>query len=205
MAGKRTTIEDYKAPWEIDAEGNEIPEDEQQIDPVRLKKYLVNLLNDKEQAVEGRDTAQRELTAAQEALNTRTREAETEEQARERQRAERDAELEEARAEARAAKALRVALKQDGITKDQAEALADVLQGTTEEELDASAKSLIEKFGLAKAAGSGDDDEDEVEDIAPRTRPRRLRAPGDPAPETKVRRSLEDELAQIRRPGGTYY
>jgi hypothetical protein len=206
MAGKRTTLEEYKAPWEVDAEGNDIPDDQWEIDPGRLKKYLVNLLNDKEQAVEARETAQQELVAANEALGEKARKDESDEQRRERERQERDKELEEARAEVRSGRALRIALRQDKITKQQAEALADVLQGNTEEELDASAKALIDKFGLAKIAELSDDDGDDDEDApAPRARPRRLHTPGDPRPASKPRVAFEDELASIPRPGGTRY
>lgn len=202
MAGKtKLTLETYKAPWEIDGDGNDLPDDQQEIDPARLKKYLFGLISDKETAVEARDKAQADLTVANEALNEKARKDESDEQRRAREAQERDAELETLRTQGRRSLALEVALDQDGITKVQAKALAKVLQGNTEEELDASAKTLISELGLTKVSGDEDDEDDGV----PGARPRRLRTPGDPAPMTPPVLSIDQELAQIRRPGGTQY
>jgi len=202
VAGKtKLTLETYKAPWEIDGDGNDLPDDQQEIDPARLKKYLFGLISDKETAVEARDKAQADLTVANEALNEKARKDESDEQRRAREAQERDAELETLRTQGRRSLALEVALDQDGITKVQAKALAKVLQGNTEEELDASAKTLISELGLTKVSGDEDDEDDGV----PGARPRRLRTPGDPAPMTPPVLSIDQELAQIRRPGGTQY
>lgn len=202
---KKLTLEDYKAPWEIDADGNDLPEDQHQIDPERLKKYLFGLLSDKESAVEARDKAQADLATANEALNAKTRQDESDEQRRAREAQERDTEIETLRTQARRSLALEVALSQDGITKAQAKTLAKVLQGTTEDELDANAKTLIDELGLAKAAGGEDDGDDDDDNPPVGARPRRLRTPGDPAPHTPAVLTLEAELAKIPRPGGQQY
>lgn len=203
MSKKRFAVETYKAPWEVNAEGVDIPEDEQEVDTERLKKYLVGLLNDKEQATEARDAAQLELSEAQGKLEDKSRKDETDTE-----RAARDAEAraqdkQEAAAAKREALALRVALKQKGISGEDAVELAEILKGDTEEELQEHAERLVKKFKLGQAP-AGDDDEDDDEPT-PATRPRRLRSPGDPKPHTRAEESLEDQLARIPRPGGTQY
>lgn len=53
-------FEEFKAPWETDAQGNPIAADDQVIDKATLKKYLWNTLSDKEKAQVARDTARSE-------------------------------------------------------------------------------------------------------------------------------------------------
>jgi len=199
---KRFDVETFKAPWEVDAEGADIPEDEQEIDTGRLKKYLVGLLNDKEQAVEARDAAQLELSQAQGKLEEKSRKDETDDERVQRDAEARAQEKREAAEAKRDALALRIALKQKGISGEDAVDLADVLKGDTEEELTAHAERLAPRFVTAKAPA--DDDEDE-EQQTPGTRPRPLRTPGDPKPHTKAELSFEEQLAQVRRPGGSQY
>jgi hypothetical protein len=55
-------FDEFKAPWETDAQGNPIAEADQVIDKGLLKKYLYNTLSDKEKAQIARDTARSENT-----------------------------------------------------------------------------------------------------------------------------------------------
>lgn len=203
--GKKT-IESYKAPWEVDAEGADVPEDEQVIDKGKLKRYLFGLISDKETAQEARDAAIRERDEAKTELDriSRQNEGDDEKRQREQQEAqERDRKLAEAELENLR---LKVALRQKGITAEQAVDLADRLRGTTEDELDKDAKAVIERFGLAKSEDDDDEDDDGDEghrsEVSGRPRSRVLRTPGDPEPGSRSPRSLEDELASIPRPGG---
>ncbi len=47
---KLPKFEEWKAQWEVDAEGKDIPEDEQQFDAARAKKLIYDLLSDKHRA-----------------------------------------------------------------------------------------------------------------------------------------------------------
>lgn len=171
-------LEDYKAPWEINkTTGEDIPEDEQEVDKAALKKYLFGLLGDKDrlQTTVATVTAERDTLKTQ--LDEKTREGEDDEQKRKR---EHDDAVKAAKAEGDLA-ALRyeVALEVDGITPAQAKRLAKRLTGTTRDELEEDAKGLVEDFGIGKASeepGEGD------EAGPPAGRPRKLRASGDPKP-----------------------
>lgn len=55
-------FEDFKAPWETDAQGNPIAEADQVVDKSQLKKWAHALLTDKEKAQVARDTARSENT-----------------------------------------------------------------------------------------------------------------------------------------------
>jgi hypothetical protein len=74
---RRTTVvikfEDFKAPWEVDAQGNPIAEDAQVVDKNQLKKYLHNVLSDKEKAQIARDTERSKRTE----LETKVKELES--------------------------------------------------------------------------------------------------------------------------------
>lgn len=193
-------LEDWKAPWEVDAEGADIAEDQQEIDKGRLKNYLHGLLSDKEKLVQRATAAESERDTLKAEKDKASREDETEVQRLQRELEETNAKLAEAAKRDVEALKLRVALRQEGMTPKKAEALAKRLTGTTEDELDADAKALIEEFGLAQAP-SGDGDEERG---GPGGRPRPdLRNGGDPeggkpAPKGKT---FKDELDQIPRPG----
>jgi hypothetical protein len=167
---KLPKFEDYKAPWEVDLKEG----DEPTFDFEKGKRYLYNVLSDKEKAqntlvdvTAERDTLKSEKEAA-------AREGETEVDRLKRER-------DEALAEAKKAKEtpegptpaelrLTVALEK-GLTAVQAKRL----MGNTKEELEADADELVASFG---GAGTGDDDD---EDDGPRQRPRRqYRTGGDP-------------------------
>jgi hypothetical protein len=49
-------FEDFKAPWETDANGQPLAEEAQVVDKGVLKKWAWNLMNDKDKAQTGRDT-----------------------------------------------------------------------------------------------------------------------------------------------------
>lgn len=50
-------FEDFKAPWETDAQGNPIAEADQVVDKAKLKTWIHALLGDKDKAQTARDTA----------------------------------------------------------------------------------------------------------------------------------------------------
>jgi hypothetical protein len=182
---KTTTLpklEDYKAPWEVDSDGNDIPEDEQQVDTGKLKKFLHGLLSDKARLQTTVATVTGERDTLKTELETKTREGEGDEDKRKR---EHDAEVKKAKDEGdlKALK-LEVALDVDGITPAQAKRIASRLTGTTREELEEDAKGLAEDFNIGKkAAEGGDGEETEGEtSVTPSSRPRVPRASGDPNP-----------------------
>lgn len=176
---KLPKIEDYKAPWEIDSTGADVPAEEQQIDPVRLKKYLHGLLSDKDRLQATVETVTAERDEVKTKLDEKSREGETED-AKSKREAE-DA-IKAAKAEGKLeALKLEVALDIEGITPAQAKRLAKRLSGQTQEELEADAKAIAEDFGLGKKEAADGEDEDD-EPPAPVGRPRKLRANGDPEP-----------------------
>lgn len=170
--------EDWNAPWEVDSTGEPLPVEDQKLDPARLKKYLHNLLTDKErlQATVTTVTGERDTLRTQ--LDSKAREGEGDEERREREKAEAIA---AAKGEgALQALKLEVALDVPGITPAQAKRIAARLTGKDRDELEADAKGLAEDFGIGKSQDSDDEDD---EPTAAR-RPRRLSSSGDPAPTT---------------------
>lgn len=172
-------LEDYKAPWEINkATGEDIPEDEQEVDKAALKKYLYGLLGDKDRLQTTVATVTGERDTLQQTLDAKTREGEDDEQKRKR---EHDDAVKAAKAEGDLAKLkYDVALDIEGITPAQAKRLAARLTGTTQEELEEDAKGLVEDFGIGKKASDDGDEGDEGGQ--PAGRPQKLRAAGDPKP-----------------------
>lgn len=55
-------FEDYKAPWEVDKDGKDIPVEDQKPTPEQLKKHIWNVLGDKDKAQTARDTALGQVT-----------------------------------------------------------------------------------------------------------------------------------------------
>lgn len=177
-------LEDYKAPWEVDSTGADVPDEEQTVDKGRLKKYLHGLLTDKDRLQTTVTTVTSERDAAKAAADEKAREGETADQAAKR-------ETEKAIADARAeggleALKLEVALDIEGITPKQAKRLAKRLSGKTREELAEDAEGLVEDFEIGKKVEApSDEDENETEDdpvAQAARRPTRLRAAGDPDP-----------------------
>jgi hypothetical protein len=171
-------FEDYKAPWEVNSDGEDIPEDEQQLDPAKLKKFLHGLLGDKARLQTTVTTVTGERDDLKTQLDAKTREGEGDEQKRQREHD--DAVKAAGAAGDLKALKLEVALDIEGITPKQAKRLAARLTGNTREELESDAEGLVEDFGLGKAASKEDE-----EPAQPGGKPRRLRAAGDPDPDTK--------------------
>lgn len=162
-------FEDFKAPWEIDLKEGEEPT----FDFEKGKRYLYNVLSDKEKAQTERDEAKQERDALKSEKEAKDREGESEADRLKRELAETQDKLKKAEEkddeDSPAVLRLKVALEQ-GLSETQAKRLV----GTTKEELEADAKELLESFG---GAGDGEDNGGE----GPRTRPRRqTRNPGDP-------------------------
>jgi hypothetical protein len=100
MAKKKTLpkYEDWKAPWEVDADGKAVPEEDQQFDAARARKRIYDLLSDRERA----QVALEETTERAEETEKKLAEA-TDPKA-----------LEDLRAEAQAARAEAAAAKKGG-------------------------------------------------------------------------------------------
>jgi len=170
---KKTKIElpkyeDWKAPWEVDADGNEIPAEEQQFDAAKARKLIFDRTVDKARVqnslVETTERAEElegqiagaanpeELTKVQEQLAQTIKERD-------------DAKSGTAAETLR----LRIALRK-GLDED----WADRLRGGTEEELEADAEKLLKSFGGTGKPAADDDNPN------PRSTPRRTVTPGDP-------------------------
>ncbi len=167
-------VDEWNAPWELDADGNVLPVEDQNLDPVRLKNYLHGLLSDKirlQGTIDSTTTRVEELersiaeapdAAALAAVQTQ---------------------LAEARAAAEAAKnnpnnalALKyeIALEK-GLTKSQARRLV----GDSREEIEADAEELVKDLGGLRQQQSTD----ESEETGGRTQPRGgFTNPADPRP-----------------------
>lgn len=187
-------LEEYKAPWEVDSTGAEIPEESQQVDKAALKRYLHGVLSDKARL----QTTVATVTGERDTLKT---EADKASRANEDDAAKVERERQEAITAAKAegglpALKLDVALDVEGITAKQAKTLAKSLSGQTREELVASAEELVEAFGLVRpAAGEGDGEDAAEEPRVVPGRPRVARANGDPNPTAKALPDPKDPAA----------
>lgn len=187
-------LEDYKAPWELDSTGADLPEEDQKIDPARLKKYLHGLLSDKERLQTTVTTVTGERDALQKTVDDKAREGEDD--AARKQREAQEA-IDAAKAEGGlGALKLDVALDVEGITPKQARTLAKSLSGQTREELEAHAKELSEAFGIGGPAGDEEEHEEEHGQTAAR-RPRVPRASGDPKPNERKLPDPNDPAAVL--------
>jgi hypothetical protein len=162
-------IEDWNAPWET-ATG------ESEIDKDKLKRYLFNLLGDKEKLQERLTGVTTERDELKTAADAKAREGETETQRLTREKMELEAQLVAAQKgdSSEELLRLRVALKK-GLNDSQAKRLI----GTTEEELLADADELLKSFGSAGKSeeGEGGSGFDGVRRV-----PRGQYNPGDPNP-----------------------
>lgn len=163
-------VDDWKAPWEVDSQGEAIAADDQKLDGPRLKKYLFGLLSDKQRL----RTQVNELTEARTDLERQIAEATDPKKIEELQG--KIVDLQKERDAATSGTALenlklQVALEK-GLTAKQVKRLV----GITREELEADADELIED------AGGKPTQQEEVEEVegqeAPR--PRRITNAGDP-------------------------
>lgn len=144
MAKKK--LEEYLAPWEVDDEGNKLDEP-QEIDPAKLKKYLLNILNDKEDLQERVQDKDVELANAKSDLDTLRREHEDEGQRRareEKEREERYAKLEAEATQRRKIELIEDHFKDQGITSARAKRLAKRITATEESEWLTEADELVE-------------------------------------------------------------
>ena len=176
----------YLAPWEVDGEGKPLDEPAE-IDPAKLKKYLIGVLGDKVKAQDRAADLEGQVTQATDKLTELQRQNENEEQRRQREDAEREARyadmdkrdlerrkreaLEEAFPDATAARLKRLAKRVTGDEKDWVN----------------DAKELVEDgFILSEAKQaqeSGDEELVEPEDVDLNSRPRPRRSNGKPATE----------------------
>lgn len=168
-------VEDWKAPWEVDADGNELPEDDQQLDPARLKKYLHGLLSDKERL----QTSLSETTARAEAAEREIAEA-ADPKALEDLQTKYAAAVKE-RDEAKKGSSVEALKYEIALEKGLTKAQAKRLLGSSREELEQDADELLRTFG-GKAKNDDPDGDDDGPD--PRRGPKtRVRNPGDPDPD----------------------
>lgn len=146
-------VEDWKAPWEVDADGNELPEDDQQLDPARLKKYLHGLLSDKERL----QTSLSETTARAEAAEREIAEA-ADPKALEDLQTKYAAAVKE-RDEAKKGSSVEALKYEIALEKGLTKAQAKRLLGSSREELEQDADELLRTFG-GKAKNDDPDGDD---------------------------------------------
>jgi len=182
-------FEDYRAPWETEAGG------ETEIDKPKLKRYLFNLIQDKEKAQEREAEVTTERDALKKAADEKAREGESEVDRLKRENQELKAAAEKPKGPTVEELKYRVALEK-GLTAKQAKRL----QGTTEEELSADADDLLESWGGKSTPpdGDGDDDGDD-QGVTPARQPRQLRNPASGDGDSGKEIDIDKALAQIPR------
>lgn len=177
-------FEDFKAPWELDKDGKAIPIEDQKPDAAVLKKHYYNVLSDKEKAQLARDTALGTVTE----LTGKVAEYQT---AAEKKSTEGLSEIEKLTASVkalseRAEKAEFETSKLKIITDNKIRPdAADLLSGTTEAELKASAARLV-ALGLVETASTdGETNSGQVDEQGNplETKPRQRHNSGDPKPD----------------------
>lgn len=199
---KKFKIEDYLAPWELDKDGKKLDEPAE-IDPDRLKKYIVGLLNDKEELQERVSDKDAELATVKEQLTTIQREHEDEDQRRKREETEREARYAKLEAEAQERKkveAIEEAFAEQGITAARARKLAKRVTSTDERDWVKDAEELVEdgfRITDTKAANTDDQVVEEVETLE--SQPRVVRSSGKPPttlPASK-KKTIDEELDEL--------
>lgn len=139
-------FEDWSAPWEVDAAGVAIPEEDQKVDPKRIRKHLYNVLSDKEKLQETVKTEQAAKAELEKKVTEAAREGESESDKLRRQVEELSKKVAEGDAKSVETLKLEVALEK-GLTRTQAKRLV----GSNYDELVADADDLVASFG-----GSGE-------------------------------------------------
>jgi hypothetical protein len=179
-------VEDFTAPWET-ASG------ETEIDKARLKKYLFNLLHDKEKLQESVAAVTKERDDLKTAADAKSREGESEVDKLKR-------ELEEARksqGKAPEGEDLEVTKLRIALRKGLSESEVKRLIGANEKELEADADELLKSFGRE---GKGQQDGDDSDAGNPgRRAPRGRHNPGDPDPGAGMEVDVAKALDQIPR------
>ena len=182
-------LEDWKAPWETTKEGKDVSEEEQKIEPSRLKKYLYGLLSDKERLQTSVTTVTEDRDKLKKDAEELARKDETAADKLKRENEELTAKLAKGTEDSAEKRALRLEVAIDkGLTLIQAERLL----GATKEEMAADADKLVESFG-----GSGKGEEEDSG--SPSRQPRRLHSAGDPDPAAGAEVSYEQALDSIPR------
>lgn len=182
-------VEDWTAPWET-ATG------EVEIDKDKLKRYLFNLLGDKEKLQVRLTETSTERDTLKTAAEAAARQGETAEQKLERENAELKAAVEAATKGdgndlAKTNLRLEVAIEK-GLNKDQLKRLI----GTTKEELMADADELLSSFG---SHGKSEEGEGGLEDGGLRRVPKGRTNPGDPNPGAAADIDVNKAMEQIPR------
>lgn len=183
-------VEDWTAPWET-ATG------ETEIDKDKLKRYLFNLLGDKEKLQERLTTTSDERDELKKAADAKAREGETAEQKLEREKKELEAKLEAATKggdpdQAKENLRLTVAIEK-GLNSAQLKRLI----GNTKEELLADADELLKSFGSHGKSEEGEGGEEGGDGV--RRVPNGRTNPGDPNPGAGADVSVNKALEQIPR------
>ncbi len=186
------SFEEFTAPWEVDSDGNEIPEEEQEVDRGVLKKLLWNLKRDKARAVQARQAVESERDDLKDKVEEKARQGESEVDRLKR-------ENEELKAKQRDAgkpdiKTLRLeAALEAGLPRAHIKRLDPDL--TELDDLIEDAKALKASFG----GGTGTEtDGDEDDNDTPRGRPSRTRTSGDPRGSRRSNEvSVEDMLDKV--------
>ena len=184
---KLAKLEDWTAPWETET-GTD-----QEIDKARLKKYLHNLLSDKEKLQESVAEKDTKITDLQGKVDAKAREGESEMDKLKRENKELQDKI-AAGVSDNDPRLLRLEVAMDkGLTAAQAKRLV----GNTKEELETDADELIQSFG-----GQGKTDESDTSnagDNAGRRQPARRFNPGDRQGEEGPEVTLEKALEAIPR------
>lgn len=145
-------IEDYKAPWELGPDGKPLAEEDQALDPAKLKKYVYGLLADKDRLQTTNATLTTERDTLQSTIDAEARKGESEADRLKRENADLQAKLAKSGETSIETLRLQVALE-NGLTAFQAKRLV----GSTKEELEADAAELKTSWG---GGGKVDDPED---------------------------------------------
>jgi hypothetical protein len=190
-------FEEFKAPWEVDSDGNEIPEEDQEVDRGVLKKLLWNLRRDKARAVQARQAVETERDEFKEKVEEKAREGESEVDRLKRENEELKAKQKDAGKPDIKTLRLEAALEA-GLPRAHIKRLDPDL--TELDDLIEDAKALKASFG--GSAGTETDDDDDDADT-PRGRPSRTRTSGDPRGSRRSNEiSIDDMLDKVPSSSG---
>lgn len=183
---KVPSFDEFKAPWELDSDGNEISEDEQEVDRSVLKKLLWNLRRDKAKAITAKQTVEAERDRLKTQIDEKQREGESEVDRLKRENAELKNQSKDGGKPDVKTLRLEAALEA-GLPREHIKRLDPDL--TDLDDLIEDAKKLKASFGGGAGTESDDDDAD-----TPRGRPTRQRTSGDPRGGRRSNEVSIDEL-----------
>lgn len=169
-----TKFEDWTRPWKDD-----------EFDADKAAKLIYDLKVDKETLQEKVTTVTGERDQLKSEIDSKAREGESEMDRLKRENEELKGKVESGASASLETMRLRAALKA-GLSADHVGRLI----GTTQEELDSDAETLKKSFG---SSGKQQDDTD------PRGRPKPVRTPGDPDPDSGPDIDVDAELAKLPR------